>query len=477
MKLQQYMTMMEQAIAGVFVAHGLYVHLCGNVQGPHTLTFGLRLYEPTQKNITKALGLSAALEAAIADSPARVYTDRGLILVETPSPTPVVVDGTRLKGQGYAVPLGLTSRQTVAGVDFIANPHLLLVGPTNRGKTTAARLVAYHLARQNPPRHARFIVSTFKPKDWRAFATLAHCFAVITNPHESARMVAYLVRVMHERTRHDVESPHLFVFLDDLLNLLGVAEVDNELAQLASLGRGAGIHLIIGTQRLGEKGAAGGLVTGNIPARLVFGTADAQDAALFTGRGGSGAERLGRYAGDALLITDGGSQRLAVGTVEDRHLATLRQNDDEWRPWLPPAAQETVPVPAARGEENAVAAIEAPVIRTGTDAPLLEGVRSVTDKLPDQPPDVAARAYLRRLYEETGSKNAVLRYVWGDVVNAEGKTPKTKRWLDEALMEAHLATAAKCDPMKQQPEAAVSRSCPYQLLPYCVRGVRKKTTA
>ena len=422
--IRHYMTLTERAIAGVFVAHGLYVHLCGNVQGPHTLTFGLRLYEPTQKNIMKALGLSAALEAAIADSPARVTTDRGTILVEIPSPTPVLVDGTRLKGQGYAVPLGMTSRQTVAGVDFITNPHLLLVGPTNRGKTTAARLIAYHLAKQNPAYTTRFIVSTFKPKDWRRFAPLSHCFAVITDPQESASMIAYLVRVMHERTRNDIDSPRLFVFLDDLLNLLGVADVDNELAQLASLGRGAGIHLIIGTQRLGEKGAAGGLVTGNIPSRLVFGTADAQDAALFTGRGGSGAERLGRYAGDALLITDGGSLRLAVGYVEDQHLARLRQNDDEWRPWLKPTPEEsTVPVQTARGEGSDASSAETPLSRTGTG------------QLPDQTPDAEARAYLRRLYESTGSKNAVLRQAWGGVVNAEGKTPKTKRWLDEALTE------------------------------------------
>lgn len=409
----------EYALACALVAHGLYVQLCGHVQGPHTLTFGFRLHEPSQKNITRALGLSAALEAAVADSPARITIDRGMILVETPSPVPVVVDGTRLKGQGYAVPLGMTSRQSVAGIDFLTHPHVLLVGPTNRGKTTAARLIAYHLARQNPLRTTRFIVSSFKPKDWRAFAALAHSFAVITDPHESAQMIHYLVRVMHERTRQDIDSPHLFVFLDDLLNLLGVADVDNELAQLASLGRGAGIHLIIGTQRLGEKGAAGGLVTGNIPARLVFGTADAQDAALFTGRGGSGAERLGRYAGDALLITDGGSQRLATGYIEDSRLSELCQNPDDWRPWLTPP----VPVRATEGEGNPLAVTETPLAHPGTD------------KLPDQTPDQAARAYLRRLYEEIGSKNAVLRHVWGGVVNAEGKTPKTKRWLDEALAE------------------------------------------
>jgi DNA polymerase III delta prime subunit len=345
----------------------------------------------------------------------------------------------------------MTSRQRVVGVDLISNPHLLLVGPTNRGKTTAARLIAYHLARQNPPRHVRLIVSTFKPKDWQAFGGLAHTFAVISDPRESEQMIHYLVEVMHSRAKSGVDTPRLFVFLDDLLNLLGVVHVDEELARLASLGRAAGIHLIVGTQRLGEKGAAGGLVTGNIPTRLVFGTADAQDAALFTGRGGSGAEKLGRYPGDALLVTDGGTQRLAVGYVKDEQLAALKQDAEEWRPWLkrsaaarpggmglsaapglaaPPLTSGGSGVPERRagGTKDDLAATDAPLACTGMAGP-------GSGKLADRQPDAEARAYLRRLYEETGSKNEVLRRVWGGVVNGEGKTPKTKRWLDEALAE------------------------------------------
>lgn len=421
--IRQHIALTERAIASAFINNTLYIHLCGAIQGPHTLTFGLRLYEPTQRNLNKALGLAGAVEAAVADSPVRIYTDRGVLYVETPSPTPITVDGAKLRGEKFAVPLGMTSRQSVAGVDLLTNPHLLLVGPTNRGKTTAARLVAYHLARQNPSHHARFMVSTFKPKDWQAFSSLAHTFAVITEPEESAQMASYLVEVMMSRTKSGTNSPHLFVFLDDLLNLLGVADVDEELAQLASLGRAAGIHLIIGTQRLGERGAAGGLVTGNIPTRLVFGTADAQDAALFTGRGSSGAEKLGRYPGDALLITDGGTQRVAVGYVGDGQLRQLSQNVDEWRPWLnhPATSEQNVPVRLAGGETT-------PQVMENTP-------RGRTSTLPDRPPTQAERQYLRRLYEEAGSKNEVLRRVWGGVVNAEGKTPKTKRWLDEALGE------------------------------------------
>ncbi|MCB0080232.1 MAG: hypothetical protein KDE47_04855 [Caldilineaceae bacterium] len=77
MNFHHHIALTERAIAGAFPNNGLYVHLCGAVQGPHTLTFGLRLYEPTQRNLNKGLGLAAAVEAAIADSPVRIYMDRG----------------------------------------------------------------------------------------------------------------------------------------------------------------------------------------------------------------------------------------------------------------------------------------------------------------------------------------------------------------------------------------------------------------
>lgn len=55
--------------------------------------------------------------------------------------------------------------------------------------------------------------------------------------------------------------------------------------------------------------------------------------------------------------------------------------------------------------------------------------------LPNRAPDAAERAYLRALYRQCGSKNQVLKIAWGGVVNLDGKTPKTWKWLQEALAE------------------------------------------
>jgi DNA polymerase III delta prime subunit len=452
MRMHSIMAQTEQAIAAAFVADKLSVHLVGGVQGPHTLTFGVKLYQPTKGNVAKALSLAGAVEAMTSLSPVRLYTERGVIFVEVPSPAPVIVDGTKLRGEGLAVPIGMSSRRAVVGIDFAQSPHLLLVGPTGQGKTTGARGIAYHLLKQDDAGAVRFIVSTFKPRDWKAFATLRATLAVLTDPVESMAMVAWLRDEMYKRTKAEVDTPHLFVFLDDLLNLLTFAgkECAVMLGEIASLGRGAGIHLVIGTQRSGESGAGSSIVAGNITTRLIFGTASAQDAAMFSGRGESGAEKLGRYKGDALLVSEGSQKRVAVAMVGDADLLTLPMREDSVRverPWNDQRgtnADRSINGAVDRATSftpenddfegwNVPADQDGFSSYKGSETPFDPRNVPLATRLPDAPPTEAEREYLRQLYVGLGSKRAVLKAAWGGVVNESGKTPKTQKWLDEAL--------------------------------------------
>lgn len=410
-----YMRMSEGRIGQAFVNDGLYVHHCGGWQGPHTISFGLRLYEPRAGNIQKALKLGPALEAAVAVSPVRVYTDQGVIFVEIPSPWPQVVPGAQLRGQRLAVPLGLTPRKTVAGIDFEANPHVLAVGPTGKGKSTAMRAIAYHLARQNPAGRVAIVALTFKPDDWAPVGKLVNGWSVVADPGEALQALTWLRDRMIVRARSRQSSPEIFVFVDDLANLLGSqADCGKPLLEIASMGRAAGLHLVIGTQRLGVKGAGDALIASNITTRLVFSTASAADASFYTGRGGTGAEKIGAHPGDALLVEDGGVQRLAVGFVSDADFAALHQQPAELRPWRGAPVRDGFAAPAGDGKGSLEPGAPVQMVQTGL--------------LLQRPPTPEDAAELRRIFErEKRNKNAVYRAC------AVIKNPLRASWLNSAL--------------------------------------------
>jgi hypothetical protein len=420
MNLNHYANQTAQALWNVFQRENLAVSIGQCRQGPHTLTYGVMLHEATDAAIRKALKLTQAVETAIGDEPVRIEMRRGLLLVQVPSPVPAVVAGVKLRGRGLAVPVGVTALRKVKGIDFAVEPHVLVVGPTRKGKTTAIRCLTYHLMKQNRPDALRLIISTFKPADWVGFEGLSHVQAVITSPEESGAMLRWLLSLVYQRSRDGQNSPHLVMVLDDLLNLLTFEDLSGTLTEIASLGAAAGVHLVIGTQRLGKRGAGDAAVTANMTTRLVLGTASAQDAAQYTGRGQTGAERLGRYKGDALLIQDGDITRVAVGLVRDSDLAALASGAGgapaaPVRPWL-----SSVRTGAPVQEQGEIAAETANEGDAPTGAP-------VQLPLPKRAPTAAEAALIATLYREKGSLNQTVAAVYGS------KTTTTLGWIKDAL--------------------------------------------
>lgn len=414
-------TQLENGIRQTFEAEKIGAHIIKIIRGPRTLTAALRLYEPDVRTLARVTRMGQSIEARAGVSPIRVTSQAGIVYAEAPSPQPLTVYSAEMRGHGLAIPLGLSPLRSVAGVDFEQDSHLLFVAPTNGGKTTGMRAVAYHLAQQHTPRQARFIISTFKPADWQGLAQTAHCGGLITDIAETVQMIEWLCATMYKRTTAMTNTPRLFVFLDDLLNILSRApELSKPLADIASLGRGAGIHLIIGTQRLGKQGTGDAAVSGNITARVIFRTVSAQDAALFTGRSDTGAEALGDQPGDAILITTpGGVQRIAIGLITDDDLAALPQGGGT-SPWQNGTATGTTSgIPA----EQTVAVASAPA------TPISTGIL----RLPYRPPTPAEEMILVSAYQRKGSKNKALSAIY-----EQGKTPKTLDWLNQALRKVGI---------------------------------------
>jgi hypothetical protein len=430
--LRRYAAMIEEAVKAAFIAEKLPIHIHRVVQGPHTMTMVVSLHQPTQSGINKALRMSDALAARVHVSPVRVSTSAGYIFIEVPAPMPALVHGEQLRGDRLTVPLGIspyspqTQKPAVVGLDFTAVPHLALAGPTNCGKTTTLVHIAYQLANQNRPSDVNFVIIARKPEQWRELAELPHTWKVVVDANEAVSAMRWLCELQDRRNAQPpARASHVFVIVDDVVNLLMVADITAELANLASMGRGAWVHLLLGTQRLARAGAGGAVVISNITNRLVYRVASASDATLYAGIRESGAEQLSSYPGDAVLVCDGSVQRLACAYVQPEAIAALRRGAGRRVACAPWCSTDSTGATGAQTSETAeiLALSTGATGATGADTsveayvPPLDALPRRT--LPHGPLRGADVDYVREVRRRARSLNETLAFIgWGKGPNA-----------------------------------------------------------
>lgn len=406
----------HRGIAAALINDKLGAHAYPGIQAPHTLTYPFRLHQPTVANVNRALKLNRAVEANINLSPVRITTESGLILVEVPSPVPVVIQARQLQGDGLIIPVGMSSRRAIVGVDFEADSHLLIVGATNKGKTVSSRNIAYQLLRQHEPDQIQMIVSCFKRKNWEAFSPFAR---IITSPAETLEMLMQLRSLMYKRAECGIESPRIFVFLDDCLNLFAYPGVDDVMSELLPLARGCGINFVLISQRLVGMSKA---VTGNCSARILFNVADTQDSGIVGGRSDLGAETLGRYPGDCLIIANDGITRTASALVTNEEVEqfaivkqwTCKPLHDAFAIVNSGFAIENLQ--SGEGVSKYAQNKQNTPTFANSDSRLQTSDLRLQTRLQGKPKTDLEREFVRESYVECdGSMNATMKKVWGSV--------------------------------------------------------------
>ena len=338
---------MSDDIREALSEHGVYVDIEDVKAGPRVIRFGLvpgyvpqkpgregaakprpsrvRVSDITKQQKDLALALKSPY-IRIIETP---EPGEGLVGLEVPNPSPgkvlmrSIVEGEDfgkiVTKNGLAFALGEDSGGASLVLDLAAMPHILIAGATGSGKSVCINSLVASLLMTRPPDQLRMIMVDPKRVELTPFNGIPHLvMPVIVEPDEVQPALRGLINEMTRRYKmmedlgvrniagYNSKSPEPMSFLvlivDELADLMmtGGLEVEQQLVRLAQLGRAAGIHMVLATQRPSVK-VVTGLLKANVPARVAFAVASQVDSRVILDSGGAEA-LMGK--GDLLLLNN-----------------------------------------------------------------------------------------------------------------------------------------------------------------------------
>lgn len=241
--------------------------------------------------------------------------------------------------------------------DLDKMPHLLIAGSTGSGKSVCINDIILSFIYGKKPEEVRLIMVDPKQVELRVYAPMPHLLMpVVTDPKKAAGALKWAVMEMDQRYKkmskvnarsisryNELQEdpaeklPRLVIIIDELADLMMVAakEVEESICRIAQLGRAAGIHLIVATQRPSTD-IITGLIKANIPSRIALAVSSAVDSRVIMDCGGA-EKLLGR--GDMLFHANGANKpvRAQAAFVSDEEVESImdfftRQQTDENQP-------------------------------------------------------------------------------------------------------------------------------------------------
>lgn len=337
-ELNRYFAWIEKKMHELMVREGLECGLVKMRRGPLVITMQLRLINPTQRDLQKLLKLGPALAQILQVESVRLADTAHGIQIELPSPKPTTPNGSLLArhGRRLQIPIGVSAAARPVLVNLEDHGALFWVGPSRRGKTQSMKSVLYTLLKNGAGRiHFIIIASPAKVnKDWGVFKTVYGCLGIISDKDEISDATAWVVQQMYSGT-HLEQDIHLVLVVDDLPNILKVVPaITGDLAEIAGMGAGLGIHLLVGTQGAGSKQSSGGTqIENNVTARVLYRPSTTRTGSQNAGVAGLSLSHLTANKGDAIALIDGQSTRIATAWILDRDISLLNQQQSVLAPW------------------------------------------------------------------------------------------------------------------------------------------------
>lgn len=280
-------------------------------------TYHFDLYDPTDISKVKkaAAALSAVIHTRIRDALSDIAhfalilpVERRTVYFRSVLCTKKIIEEQQ-KHMLYAA-LGIDSNNEPIGIDLEQMPHVLIAGATGSGKSVLLNSMISSLLFNVFPTNCQFIMIDPKRVELAPYDRLPHLpTPAAKDPKTAVVYLKTLCDLMDRRysamARRGVRKASeagmasVVVIIDELADLMLTSryEAEEYIVRLAQLGRAAGIHLIIATQRP-TVNVITGLIKSNIPCRIALQTASMRDSMNILDY--KGAEML-TGKGDALL--------------------------------------------------------------------------------------------------------------------------------------------------------------------------------
>ena len=192
-------------------------------------------------------------------------------------------------------------------------PHVLIAGTTGSGKSVCINSLIVSLLYKSTPEEVRLIMVDPKVVELAVYNGIPHLLIpVVTDPKKAAGALQWAVvemmrryRVMAEAGVRELSSynqwakgqenlepiPKIVIIIDEMADMMMVAgkEAEESIVRIAQMGRAAGVHLVLATQRPSAD-VITGLMKSNIPSRIAFAVASSLDSRIILDI--TGAEKL-----------------------------------------------------------------------------------------------------------------------------------------------------------------------------------------
>lgn len=313
------------AILACLQAHKILAEIVSTAHGPRTTTYTLKL-DP-KASVRRVARLDLDLAVALGVPSVRVSI-AGTVTIEVPTTAQAVA--WRPGRAGLEVVLGAGPCGPLA-VDLAQLPHLLVAGSTNAGKSVCLQGILASLALQDPAK-VKLALCDQKRVELSTWGDRPHLIAPVAKTIEDTKaLLEWLVTEMGKRYElieaqglrsiAGMDLPRIVLVIDEMADLMLSyrEEIEPPLVKLAQLGRAAGIHLVLATQRSDAK-VLTGMLKAQIIARVAFAVPSQVDSRVILDCGG--AEKLlgrgdGLYReGGALPVRFQGSMATEVNIAE-----------------------------------------------------------------------------------------------------------------------------------------------------------------